>query len=596
MAQKIIFVSKFSYRFIKLLKQIFFWGVAALGLLGIVHSSEAAPFAVIDQTCYNQILENLVVDRDDITTYKKIFRAIRAEDIKKADELSKDINNPILMGHVLAEKYLSRSYKTSFAELKEWLEKYGDHPQAVSLYALAARKGPVNELLKPDAVSRMNRTPYSWYNNDYASLTPQKRSLVRKNVNNFLKAINQGKTRRARMILENKAFRMAVPNREWDAMSATLATVYFLDNEDKLALQWTAKPARRSEDATALWFRGLAFWRQAKYKDAAANFAKLGRKSDNDEWLIAAGAYWAYRSYDKIGSKREAQKYLNMASKYKRTFYGILANYQLGIPLKYNWDSLAYLNDFSNYNYVNELIASPAIRRAVILIHAKNLELAEKELRGDLEAMNEKQREAALFIAQQYKMHALGIVISNRIKKDDLDIFYDCAAYPDPDWKPKNGWKVDRALVWALVRQESAFNSKAQSGAGAKGLMQLMSSTAIYVTKDKNLSRDKSILYETDYNLETGQRYVSYLMDKDFIGNNLFFLATAYNAGPGNLYKWQKKTKYGNDPLMFIEAIPSRQTRIYIERVLANLWIYNARFGQESRSLEELVHSQWPTL
>ena len=149
--------------------------------------------------------------------------------------------------------------------------------------------------------------------------------------------------------------------------------------------------------------------------------------------------------------------------------------------------------------------------------------------------------------------------------------------------------------IRALVRQESGFNAKAQSGAGAKGLMQLMSSTAIYVTKDRRLRRDTSPLFETEYNLETGQRYVSYLMEKDFIGNNLFFLATAYNAGPGNLYKWQKKVKYGNDPLMFIEAIPSRQTRIYIERVLANFWVYNARFGQPSESLEALIHSRWPT-
>lgn len=285
-----------------------------------------------------------------------------------------------------------------------------------------------------------------------------------------------------------------------------------------------------------------------------------------------------------------------MASKYRRTFYGILANYQLGNPLKYNWDSLAYLNDFSNYNYVSELVASPSIRRAIILIHAKQPELAEKELHGDLDAMNERQREAALFIAQQYNMHSLGIVISNLIKDNDREIYYDCIAYPDPDWQPKSGWRVDRALVWALVRQESGFNAKAQSGAGAKGLMQLMSSTAIYVTKDRRLRRDTSPLFETEYNLETGQRYVSYLMEKDFIGNNLFFLATAYNAGPGNLYKWQKKVKYGNDPLMFIEAIPSRQTRIYIERVLANFWVYNARFGQPSESLEALIHDRWPTL
>ena len=578
-----------------MVRKILFAGFLALSLLKSV-SVSAAPFAVIDRVCYNQILDNLTIDPDDIVLYKKIFRAIEAEDIEKAEELSEDIENPILMGHVLAEKYLSRTYKSDYAELKDWLEKYSDHPQAARIYMLASRKGPKEQLLRPDSLSKINRTPYSWYNNDYENLPPAKRQLVRRNVNAFLKYINRGKTLRARRILENKAFRMAIPDREWDAMASTLTTLYFLDGEDKLALKWSTKPARRSQDATGLWFRGLTFWRLGKYKEAGINFGKLGAKSDNDEWLVSAGAYWAYRAYDKIGDDVQAKKYLNMASKYRRTFYGILANYQLGNPLKYNWDSLAYLNDFSNYNYVSELVASPAIRRAVILIHAKQPALAEKELRGDLEAMNERQREAALFIAQQYNMHALGIAISNRIKDNDREIYYDNVAYPDPDWQPKSDWKVDRALVWALVRQESGFNAKAQSGAGAKGLMQLMSSTAIYVTKDRRLRQDTSPLFETEYNLETGQRYVNYLMEKDFIGNNLFFLTAAYNAGPGNLYKWQKRVKYGNDPLMFIEAIPSRQTRIYIERVLANFWIYNARFGQPSGSLEELIHSRWPTL
>lgn len=579
-----------------MLKKILLTGFAAMFLLGKVADAAAVPLAVIDRICYNQILDNLTIDPDDITLYKKIFRAIKNEDIGKAEELSEDIENTILMGHVLAEKYLSRTYKSDYAELKSWLEKYGDHPQAARIYTLAARKGSKEQLLRPDSLAKISRTPYSWYNNDYEKLPPDKRQFVRRNVNSFLKYINQGKTLRARAILENKTFRMAVPNREWDAMAATLSTVYFLDGEDKLTLKWSEKPARRSQDATGLWFRGLAFWRQGKYKEAGINFGKLGAQSNNDEWLIAAGAYWAYRAYDKIGEAGQAKKYLNMAAKYRRTFYGLLANYQLGNPLKYNWDSLAYLNDFSDYNYVSELVASPAIRRAVILIHAKQPELAEKELRGALDAMNDRQREAALFIAQQYNMHSLGIVISNLIKDNDREIYYDCIAYPDPDWQPKSGWQVDRALVWALVRQESGFNAKAQSGAGAKGLMQLMSSTAIYVTKDRRLRRDTSPLFETGYNLETGQRYVNYLMEKDFIGKNLFFLTTAYNAGPGNLYKWQKKVKYGHDPLMFIEAIPSRQTRIYIERVLANFWIYNARFGQPSESLEELVHSRWPTL
>ncbi|MFR2533457.1 MAG: transglycosylase SLT domain-containing protein, partial [Alphaproteobacteria bacterium] len=97
-------------------------------------------------------------------------------------------------------------------------------------------------------------------------------------------------------------------------------------------------------------------------------------------------------------------------------------------------------------------------------------------------------------------------------------------------------------------------------------------------------------------NMEVGQQYLSYLMGKPFVTDNLFYLATAYNAGPGNLFKWQKKVKYNNDPLLFIEVIPSRETRIYIERVMANFWAYNLRFGKEHKSMDEVASGQWPTL
>ena len=92
-----------------MLKKILLTGFVVLFLFGKTADAAAAPFAVIDRVCYNQILDSLTIDPDDITLYKKIFRAIKAEDIDKAEELSEDVENPILMGHVLAEKYLSRT-------------------------------------------------------------------------------------------------------------------------------------------------------------------------------------------------------------------------------------------------------------------------------------------------------------------------------------------------------------------------------------------------------------------------------------------------------------------------------------------------------
>lgn len=582
----------------KLCRKVFLAVVLAF-ITGVFSQAAKAAKPIIDQQCYKQIMDDLVVSKRDIVSYKKIFRALKQNDISEADDHIEDVSNQILMGHVLAEKYLSKTYRSSYAELKKWLKLYYDHPQAGSILRLAKSKfkGAKAELADiEELIPCLASSPYSWYNNQYEQLVESRRKYVRKKVEEFRRAINKGKTLAAKRILSDRQLRQWIPDREYDAMSGTLATVYLIDGQDKLVLQQTARAARRSKDATALWVGGLASWRLNNYKQAAEYFSKLGAKDDNDEWLVSAGAYWAYRSYSRLNKKPQANQWLKVASKYKRTFYGMLANYQLGQPWEFNWDGVAYFNNFNNYDYVSDMLASSAIQRAIVLIMSKNHELAEKELRYAYKNMNERQKEACLYIAEQFNMPALGIRLSNEIKDNERSVFYDNIAYPVPTWKPRGGWKVSRALVLALVRQESAFKPEAQSGAGAKGLMQLMPNTAFHVTKDKRLKRDSSMLYNIDYNMQVGQQYLSYLMGKPFVSDNLFYLATAYNAGPGNLFKWQKSAKYHNDPLLYIEVIPSRETRIYIERVMANFWAYNLRFGKVHKSMDEVASGQWPTL
>ena len=123
-----------------------------------------------------------------------------------------------------------------------------------------------------------------------------------------------------------------------------------------------------------------------------------------------------------------------------------------------------------------------------------------------------------------------------------------------------------------------------------------MPNTASYISGDKSLKRNKDKLYNQDFNLELGQKYVEYLLTKPFIEGNLFFMLTAYNAGPGNLVKWQKNSRFQDDPLLFIEVIPSAETRIYLERVLANYWIYNIRLGNPNPTLEQVAAGGWPVL
>jgi hypothetical protein len=77
------------------------------------------------------------------------------------------------------------------------------------------------------------------------------------------------------------------------------------------------------------------------------------------------------------------------------------------------------------------------------------------------------------------------------------------------------------------------------------------------------------------------------------VGGDLFRLATAYNGGPGNLRSWTRISK-AEDPLLFIESLPIRESRMYVEHVLTNLWIYRARLGQPAPSLADVAANRWP--
>ena len=166
--------------------------------------------------------------------------------------------------------------------------------------------------------------------------------------------------------------------------------------------------------------------------------------------------------------------------------------------------------------------------------------------------------------------------------------------YPLPDWTPDNKWQLDKALVYAFVRQESCFNHRAQSAVGATGLMQIMPSTGKELAKQMQCTFSEQKLKEPSYNLALGQTYLQKLLNNNAIQNNLIKTAVGYNAGPGNLIKWEKKMEYQQDPLMFLESLPSKETRTFIEKILLNYWIYQNLMNQPLDSLDNLASGGWP--
>jgi len=148
-----------------------------------------------------------------------------------------------------------------------------------------------------------------------------------------------------------------------------------------------------------------------------------------------------------------------------------------------------------------------------------------------------------------------------------------------------NGGNIEHALIDAVVRQESAFETGAVSRSGALGLMQLMPATANYIALKASLPFSMAAL-TTDgaYNITLGRAYLERLLD-DFGGSYALAIA-AYNAGPSRVRQWLQE--YG-DPrgakigmVDWIELIPIAETRNYVERVLENLQIYREQFGRSS--------------
>ena len=167
--------------------------------------------------------------------------------------------------------------------------------------------------------------------------------------------------------------------------------------------------------------------------------------------------------------------------------------------------------------------------------------------------------------------------------------------YPTPIWRPRGGFTLKKELIYAFIHQESNFNTNAKSRKGAVGLMQLMPSTAKFISKNKKINKNNSnILKEPLLNIELGQDYIDYLLKLKIVDNNLVYMASAYKAGPGNLKKWLNEINHNNDSLLFMESIHSRETRWFMEKILTNYWLYKNQFNEDVISLNELTKGKEP--
>lgn len=533
----------------------------------------------------------------DAGLYKRIFRYQAVGDMRKADAEIAKLKDFRLRGHVLYQRYMHpTAYRSKYSELRNWLDLYADLPGADRVYKLALARMPKDNkepLRKPVHARGNGVSADADIRRARVYRSPKKRNATQRSEISRLQNViardvrNNAPTRALGRLGKDPAAPL-LDHVEEDLLRGQIAVGYYHAGKIEKAFDVAAPAAQRSgtKAPVAGWIAGLAAWRLDRYMSAADYFEMAGESSYSSGWMAAAASYWAARSHMRTGNAREVSVWLKRAAGHSRTFYGLVAARTLGDRMEFNWALPTYTQ-----KYHDILMQHEEGQRAMALVAAEQVHLAEAELmrintRGDQELRN-----ALLSYAGYAGLPGLQMRLANTIAALD-DQVYDAALYPVGPWQPRGGFKLQPELLNAVMRQESRFDQMAESRSGAMGLMQLMPKTAIYISGNKAKYKDEQAqleFLEPEINLELGQRYLANLMKSSNVDGEVMSLLIAYNAGPGNLNKFKRELSDIDDPLLFIESIPLPETRAYIERVLANYWIYQMRGKQPTPTLEALA-------
>ena len=352
-------------------------------------------------------------------------------------------------------------------------------------------------------------------------------------------------------------------------------------------LAWHA--AQRHEPEALQWFKRANDI--VLSKDQLAWFTRAALREKNwDAVLLAtskmlpeqaaegAWRYWKARALKEKNKTLDANTIFAKLST-ERHFYGWLSQEEvdgaMSAPLYTHQVTEAEVGDIANLEAFQRV---DALQRVDLRWEAKS------EWAHASKDFDDKQLLAAAEFAQRKKWYDLAIVTAD--KTTEIHDF--ALRYPTPY---RNLMKhasadnaVDEAWVYGITRQESRFMHYAKSGVGAAGLMQLMPATAKWVAGRAGVSGyHNGMIHELDTNIALGTYYMGYT--KELMGGQEVMATAAYNAGPSRAKKWM-----GNIPLegaIYAETIPFSETRLYVQKVMANAHLYAPRLGLKSMPLKQ---------
>jgi len=292
----------------------------------------------------------------------------------------------------------------------------------------------------------------------------------------------------------------------------------------------------------------------------------------------ARGAYWTGRAAAALGDSAAARTWFDRAAEHPTTFYGQQAITALDLPLPETAPAPA--PDDADRAWRDNHAFTPLVRQLAQVDAAEHTS-AFLYLMGR-RAKTPGARTAVAELAREVGRPKQALTIAKRAVREGepmTEFGYPLIELPPPDGVAE---APEPALILALVRQESSFETDAESPAGARGLTQVMPRTAKAMARQLGVRYAKGRLTDDgDYNLRLGRAYLARLLARF---DDAYPLALAgYNAGPGRVNQWMRA--YGDprtgeiDMLDWIESIPYDETRNYVQRVLEAVPIYWRRLG-----------------
>ena len=480
----------------------------------------------------------------DIGLYKSIFNDYRNGNFDKGDKDIAKLDDLILMGHVQALKLLHpTAHRSSFLELRDWLSEYSDHYEARRIYKLGVRR-------MPDGAKKPKKNSYPLFDEIFQKDKSQETVSTKSNKifsnKNYSKKISIYNTVRSRVgrgwptgALEYLNHHIKYFNqKEKSFLLSKIANGYYLADLDDKAINVLNDEAFLSQPYDeGLWIKGLSYYRKGKYQKASRQFLILSKISDN-KWLRDAGAYWSFLSSTKDANDeitfKASLEALNKSCKPSFNIYSILSCRILDKTIQdFEFNTSLMSSDLESF--LNTKLGE----RIQALIEIDELPIAEIELNRLQNITNERFKRLILNFSIKNGLSSLQIKTAKYLFKD--------------------------------------------------GLMQILPSTARMVNKKHKFKSNPRILYDPEINVETGSLYLQNLLSINYINGDLLKALISYNAGPGNLSKWMKKTTFNDDSFLLIESIPSRETRMFVERVLTNLVIYELINHNSFNYADELI-------